>query len=189
MSSKIRQVSPARSTFITVLAWTFIVLSGFATLIAGLQNIAIFHLLSFDQFRLVFGDAKTSHQIPALVQFLLAHVRWIFASVLVFSSVTLVSAIGLLHRKDWARVVFVGLMGCGIAWNVAVVVLQYPLLSSLMPRVPEDAPAEFQSHFEWMRSVMMASSTIVAIAFTTLFGWIIRRLLSSTIRREFAPAL
>ena len=189
MSSINQPASTAQSSFVTVLAWIFIVLSGFATFIAVLQNIAIHVFFPIDQFPAVFGNARTPQQLPPLAEFLLRHVRWFLAGFLLFSSITLGAAIGLLKRKNWARIIFVGLMSLGIAWSIMSVVLQYTLLSSMVPHVPADAPAEFQSHFERMSTIMMAFSSVMAIVFTTLFGWIIKRLISPTVRREFVSVL
>jgi flagellar biogenesis protein FliO len=52
--------------------------------------------------------------------------------------------------------------------------------------MPANAPPEFRAQFESMMSAMQVVSVIFALAFCGLFGWIIWRLMSADVRREFA---
>jgi hypothetical protein len=56
---------------------------------------------------------------------------------------------------------------------------------SAFPPVPEHTPADFRDQFEIMTKVMLAFTTVISVAFSILFGWIIKRLVSTEIRREF----
>src|SRR5262245_61932242 len=94
---------------------------------------------------------------------------------------TLISAIGLLKRKNWARIVFILLMGLGIAWMLLSIGIQHSILSSL----PQHSTDQFDSHFQTMVLYMQIFSVIMAVGFTIVFGWIIRKLTSETIRQEF----
>lgn len=169
-----------RSPFVTAVAWVFIALAGSATFIAILQNIMIGLMVPVDAMR----DAEQMKDMPAFAKFLLSHPQVIFGSFLTVSAVTLVSAIGLLRRKNWARFFFIGIMGLGILWNVASIALPFFIFSS-MPPVPEHATEDFGATFEILWKVMTAFSVVMALVFTGLFGWIIKRLSSHEIKREF----
>lgn len=172
-----------RSGFVTGLAWTFIALAGFATLIALLQNIMLSIMMSVGEMQKAMRGAEQAQNIPAFARFMFDNFRLLFASFLVLSAVTLISAIGLLKRKNWARLVFVGIMGIGVLWNVAGVVLPFFMFSSFT--MPEGAPAEFREQQELMMKVMIAFTIGMAVAFGALFIWIIKRLVSDDIKREF----
>ena len=171
-----------KSSFVTVLAWIFIVLGGFATAISILQNIMIYVMFPVEEMRAAASGAKD--QTPAIALFMLDHMRVIFLSFFVICSLTLVSAIGLLKRKNWARLIFVTVMGAGILWNIGSLVFQVFFFSS-MPNVAPDASRGFASGFETIMVVMMVFSALMALGFSVLFGWIIKRLLATGIKAEF----
>ena len=182
------QLQVERSSFVTVLAWVFIVLSGFATLIAIAQNVMINTMFSFDQMETAMQTAKAQQNMPPVAEFMTNHFRLFFGAFLALSAVTLISSIALLKRKSWARLIFISLMGLGIIWNLGGLFLQQAMFSS-MPSPPTTAPPEFQAQFNLMAHAMMIFSAIIAIALSVLFAWIIKRLTSQRIRREFEDVL
>jgi hypothetical protein len=177
---------PLRSNFVTVLAWVFIGMAGFATLIALLQNLML---------QWLFLPAMQAHPIPpvppgmpAPVQWMFGHMAWFFRAFLLAASVTLIAAIGLLRRHEWARRLFIGLMGLAIAYNLLGLVWQWWFMRSMdavmhTPKMPADAEALMHG---FMR-VVQVFSTLMALGFCVLFGWIIRRLHSAQVRDEFRP--
>ena len=170
-----------RSGFVTGVAWIFIGLSGFATLIAVLQNIMISLMFPGDVAR----EAGNAKDMPAFARFMFSHPQLIFGSFLVVSASTLVASIGLLRRSNWARLLFIGIMGLGILWNIAGMILPFIMYSSMSP-MPSHTPADIRDNFELMRKVMTAFAVLMALAFTGLFGWIMKRLMSPGMKREFA---
>jgi hypothetical protein len=172
-----------RSAFVTGLAWVFIVLSGFATLISILQNVMIYTLFPVDQMHSALVQAQGQQNMPASSIFILEHIRLLFTAFFVFTLGTLIISIGLLHRHNWARILFVTLLSVGVAWNIGGLFLQWFFIRS-MP-LPPQAPGEFQAQFQTMMSVMMIFSVIMAVGMSALFGWIIKRLISPAIKTEF----
>lgn len=168
-----------RSTFVTVLAWLLIVFAGFATFIGIMQNIMIHTIMPIDRMP---ADAPGMERMPGIFRFLFSNVRLFFLSFLVLSAVALVSAIGLLKRRNWSRLLFVGLFGLGILWNIAGVILQQVVISS-MP-TPAGAPPEFES----AATFMLLFGVLFAAAFSALFGWLMFKLLSRRVRAEFLPS-
>jgi len=104
------------------------------------------------------------------------------ALLLVVSAATVFSAIGLLRRKNWARLTFIAIMVLGIIWNIGGFCLQISVFSSV-GSVP--AHADEAKFFQALAAVVMIFSLVLALGFSALFGWIIQRLTSSPIRREF----
>lgn len=176
-----------RSQFVSVLAWIFIVMAGFATLISILQNVMINTVFPIDELE---RSAPRAPDMPAFVAFFAGHVRLFFAAALAVSAATFAAAIGLLMRKNWARLLFMGLLGLGIAWNILGLVAQQFMFSA-MPIVPPEASAQFRSHLEGMHAfmiVMRVFSALFAIGLSVLFAWLIRRLGSPAVRAEFGAA-
>lgn len=175
---------PQRSTFVTVVAWIFIVLAGFTTLMSLLQNIMFFTVMPFDAMAPAGAEGEG---MPAFMAFMLRHVRLFFLAFLLVCAATLAAAIGLLRRKEWARLAFIAMLGLGIAWNLGGMALQYWVVAPAMMG-PSEAPPEFRAEFERATSVILAFSAAMALGFTVLFGWLIAKLRSQPVRQEFRRA-
>lgn len=173
-----------RSAFVTGLAWTFIALAGFATVIAILQNIMLALMFPAEELRASMREAEKARPMPALFRFMFENFRLFFASFLVLSAGTLITAIGLLKRQNWARLVFIGIMALGVVWNLASLAMPF-LMSSLVPDMPPQAPSDFHANFKLMWNIMIGFTIVIGLVFAVLFAWIIRRLVAEDIRREF----
>jgi hypothetical protein len=177
--------APGRSTFVTVVAWTFIAIAGFASFIAVLQALMFVFVFPADQFPTA-ESPKGLEEMPAFFRFMFQHIKWFFVFFWTLSVVTLVCAIGLLRRKNWARLAFVALMAIGIVWNLSGIWLQEQMMSSFpKPPVQDARAAEFQAGFETMMTIMRFAMAAFAIAISVLFAWIIKRLVSRSIKAEF----
>jgi hypothetical protein len=172
-----------RSAFVTAVAWVFVALSGFATLISILQNVMIYTFFPVDQMHASLAQAQAQQNMPPAALFMFEHIRALFTAVLVVTLGTLIISIGLLRRHNWARILFVSLLALGIVWNIGGLFWQWLFFRS-MPQPPQ-APPEMQAQFQTITSVMMIFSVIMAVGMSVLFGWIIKRLTSPTIRSEF----
>ena len=190
MSSTQRRPPAEHSDFITLLAWVFIGLSGLATLMGMAQYMMINFMMSIGQMQDAMNAAKARGDFPPAAEFMLGHIRQFIGAYFVLSLITLVASIGLLKRWNWARLVFICLMALGIVWNFAGLVLQRVMMSTMLssiPMLPPNMPPDFRAQLESMMSGMQIVGAIFALGFCVLFGWIIKRLMSAEVRREFEP--
>ena len=95
---------PVRSTFVTVLAWIFIVLAGFATIITSLQNVMIAVMFPTAQMEEAATQVKDLPGVPWFASWMFSYYQVFFLFFLVVSASMLTASIGLLKRKNWARV-------------------------------------------------------------------------------------
>ena len=172
----------SRSLFVTAIAWLFIVLAALASVSALVQNAAVTSLLPGLQ------ASARSHPLPLLTGLLVGYLPWVVGTGLVVSFATLASAIGLLLRLDWARRVFIGLLAFAIVANLLGMWLQHEVVQSVVSSTLSSAPIPAQvlgvfGGFVTAARVMAIVMTLVACA---LLAWIIRRLLSASVRQEFA---
>jgi hypothetical protein len=174
-----------RSSFVTVVAWIFIVLAGFTTFISVLQNIMINTMFPLDELR----TARASEPgMPPFFDFIFGNIRLFFLAILVVSAVTCASAIGLLLRKNWARLVFIAILALGIAWNLGGLVLQQIMIDSMMKfpmTAGKSVPADFEAGMQGMMIAIRVFSAVFALGFSVLYGWLIKRLISPSIVAEF----
>jgi hypothetical protein len=168
-----------RSTFVDVVAWVFIVLAGFGVLIGILQNIIFFMFFPDDLF-LQLSEAE--QETPGAWMF--QYVRFFVAGLLAIMIGVFVTSINLLRRRNWARLVFIGFMILGVVWNLGGLIWQWSFMMG-MP-LQEDLHPEFERQFQIMRNVMVWASAAMAVALSTLFGWIAWKLMRPEIRVEFS---
>jgi glucan phosphoethanolaminetransferase (alkaline phosphatase superfamily) len=164
-----------RSTFVTVLAWILIIFAGFATLISLLQVVMVSIMFASEELQIATNDSDVSAEV--FMQFF----SWLVYAFAAISLITFVSAIGLLKRKNWARLFFVVVMVIGIVWQIAGLALQLYLLSDLTG-VPEGDGFEGVEQFS---TIVLWFSVALGIAMSVLFGWIIRKLTTEPVRNEF----
>jgi len=172
----------SKSLFVTVTAWVFIVLAALASSSALVQNAAV---ASFLPGLTVVGNVQP---LPLLTGLLLGYLPWVVGAGLVVSLATLACAVGLLIRLEWARRVFIVLLVLAIVANVAGLWLQQEMLQSLVSNTLSRSPlpplaADVFGGFVTAARVMAVALTLGACL---LLVWIIRRLMSPSVRQEFA---
>ncbi len=173
----------ARSTFVTLVGSIFIVLSSFGTLISILQNIMAFTVFQSPELRQVMESPQPG--VPPVAAFMTSHFHLFTLAFLLVSVLTLVSAIGLLKRLNWARLCFIGIMALAVLWSLLSLVLQW-MMSSFM--LGQFAAASGENGID-MRPFFLAvtvMSAVFSLGFGVLFGWIAKRLLSPEVVAEFS---
>ncbi len=174
---------PQKSTFVSVLAWVFIVLGSFATFISILQNIMIYWIFPKKEMLQAMERADKTKHFSVFTEFMFSHIDMIVLFILLFSATSVVSAIALLKRKNWARIFFTVLMSVGIVWNVISIIIQFTFSSS-MPEMSggHAPPPEFQN----IMQIMKIASVIMVVGISALLGFVIKKLCSDSIKKEFA---
>lgn len=175
------QATP-RSQFVTIVAWIFIVLGGFATFISLLQNVLINTVFPIDQMQ--DQIAQSPSPMPPMFHLMFDNIRLFFFAFLVVTLTTFVAAIGLLRRRNWARLLFIAILGLGIVWNLVGIVLQQMMVSQMLSFQPP-APPDFEAQMQGMMLATRVFSAIFAIGFSVLFGWMIKRLVAPGVVAEF----
>jgi hypothetical protein len=165
-----------RSTFVTVVAWTIIVLSGLATLVSILWVQPVFFSPEFNQ------SLQAGPQ--PFRPFVMHHFRLFFVLYSLVAVSILASSIALLKRRNWARLCFVGLMVVAIAWQIVWLGGQLASLPSMRPQFVELE----QMGADDADSLLIASGVLIsvfALGMSVLFGWIAKKLTSAPIAAEF----
>lgn len=182
-------VPVAPSSFITALGWIFVCLGALATLVGVLQNV-MFQLAFLPNMQQQLAAQPLPPDMPASMGWIIGHMIWFFRAFLLLSVITLVAAIGLLQRRDWARRLFIGLMVFAIAYQLFGLLAQWWFTGTMQQTmaIPAGAPAQFAHGMRDFMLVVHVLSAIMATCFSVLFGWIIKRLHSPATRYEFHSA-
>lgn len=112
-------------------------------------------------------------------------------ALLLFSLLCLAVAWGLLKRREWARLAFIGLLVAGAALNFAGLALIGPFFDGLLGMFPApmlDTPdgQQLVAQMRFNRQATFASSLAGAVVFAALHGWIAWKLCTAAVRAEFA---
>jgi hypothetical protein len=122
--------------------------------------------------------------LPPLVQYLFAHPELFLGVFWTLSALTLVAGVGLLRRRNWARIYFIAALAFGIVWQVSGVWIQRRMMQTL-PTAFHNLPSEFASEMERAQNLVSAGAIVFAALTCVLFVWLIKRLLSKDIHVEF----
>ena len=174
----------SRSSFVTALAWILIAVSGFGTFISSMQAVMLTFFLPSESLLVERPAPHGIENIPPFMQFSSLEVRYFFLAFWLLTALTLVSSIGLLRRKNWARLIVVGIFGLGVIWNLGRIWLQWQQMFSFTQFLAT-FPAEWTQQMQTMMVATRVGTTIFAIAIAALLGWLIKRLVSLPVRREF----
>jgi hypothetical protein len=163
----------SRSLFVTATAWVFILIGMAASASALVQNAMLASLL------------PAAHGVTG---WLTAYLPWVTLAGLALSVATLGSAIGLLLRIDWARRVFIGLLVVAIVANLLGLWLQQELMQAVVSSTLSAAvlPPKALGVFGGFVTAARVMAVVVTLGACGVMGWIIRRLMSASVRQEFA---
>jgi hypothetical protein len=168
----------SRSLFVTSVAWLFILLGVMASGWALLQNAMLVSLLP---------PASAVGLVPALPadSMLVSYMPWVVNTGFVMSIATLVSAIGLLRRLNWARRSFIGLLAVAIVANLLGLWLQQEMMQTVVSSMLGNValPSHVFGGFVTAGRVMAVVMTLGACA---LLAGMIRGLMTDRVRQEFA---
>jgi hypothetical protein len=172
----------SRSLFVTATAWVFIVLAALASASALVQNAAVASLMPGLQIN------TDAHALPLLTGLLVGYLPWVVGTGLVMSLATLASAIGLLLRLDWARRAFIGVLALAIVANLLGMWLQQEVVQSVVSSTLSSTPipARALSVFGGFVTAARVMALLMTLGACTMLAWIIRRLMSASVRQEFA---
>ena len=160
----------------------FIVLAALASLSALVQNAAVASLMP----GWVLAGEKQG--LPLLTGWLIGYLPWVVGAGLVISFATLASAIGLLLRLDWARRSFIGLLALAIVVNLLGLWLQQEVVQSVVHNTLSRTvvPAQVLGVFGGFVTAARVMAVAMTLAACAMLAWIIRRLMSDSVRQEFA---
>jgi hypothetical protein len=171
----------AQSRFVTGIAWIFIVLA-----VSMGASAVVQHLVLAD------GTAGlrsfgTRSPWPGLTGLLVGYLPWLQGAGLLVAMATLASAIGLLLRLNWARRTFIAMLAVAIGANLLGLWLQQEVVQSVVSQTLSAValPPPAMSVFGGFVTAARVMAVLMTLAGCSVLGWIIRRLMSATVRQEF----
>ena len=173
-----------RSTFVTVLGWILICLAGFSLFGSVMQAVLVVFVLP--SFPTLVENGAEDIVIPDDDPFWIVMLVFI-GFMMLLQSIFLYASIALLRRRNWARIVTIVFLFLGLAWS-----LFFIIAAAVGFFGPIDAPTgteEFPAGMETIFRVMGVVFLIAGAGVAVLFVWLIKRLMSLQVKREFGVVL
>lgn len=173
-----------RSTFVTVLAWSFIVLAAVSVFFGLIQFLLVQFLVDQEALRAGMRTEHSANELPALVRFTFSNIRSLTAAFLGLSVLLLAASIGLLQRRDWARWLFIGFMALAVAGHLTPLAGGAGLLewtAGLLAGAPGEMRVSMQGFIYGAWLVFAFLSVLLA----AVFAWIIWKLVTPPVSDEF----
>jgi hypothetical protein len=166
----------ARSRFVTITAWVVIVFAAVGAVEAAVHHATLMSL------------APRGSGLPPVSGLVVRHLPWFTGAGFALSLATLGCAVGLLLRLDWARRIFIGLLALAITANLGGLWIQHEVVHSVVTATLSVAPLPPQALdvFGGFVTAARALAAAMTLAACVLLGWMIRRLMSPSVRQEFA---
>jgi hypothetical protein len=174
-----------RSTFVTVLAWLGIVWFGFCTLMVGAESFLFKPLFERGFMGQMTAGPGTTLLSPEALETSGQFMQVMFLVFTAVMALGVVTSIGLLHRRNWARILTIvylvlngafALLGVASGWIMGSIPMTSP-------------PPEFPSGAQWdaMMGVMRTLLIVMGIVAALICGWLIYKLVSKPVQAEFIP--
>lgn len=173
-----------RSTFVTVLAWIFIIFAGFGIFVSVMQNIMFSQMFAMPEMQQAISQLNEMQDMSFFARFIFQHFQLFLFIILALIFLFFISSIGLLKRKNWARKFFIGFISLGIIFLLIGFGLQFVFDPISQGTPPDQIPPEFTRMMRMMKIFMLIFTAVLTI----LFGWIIKKLTSKKIKKEFICA-
>jgi hypothetical protein len=173
----------SRSLFVTLVGWIFIVIAAAGSASALLQGAGA----ALSHVELPWQPAD-SQSLPLISGFLRGHLHWVMGTGLLLAVVALAGAIGLLLRLEWARRTVLVVLGVGIAANLMGLWLQHEVIQAVVHTSLSQAslPSSLADVFGGFVTASRVMAVVMTLGICALCGWVMRRLMSDSVRQEFA---
>lgn len=184
MNSSPEKPPVERSTFVTVLGWSFTVLAALSVFFGLIQLLLVVILVDQEALRAGMRTEHSADELPALIRFTFAHLRSLTAVFLVLSVLLLAASVGLLQRRNWARWLFIGFMVLAVVSHLAPLAGGAGLVewtAGLLAGAPGEMSESMQGfvHATWL------VFAVLSVLLAAVFVWIIRKLMTPPVSDEF----
>jgi hypothetical protein len=173
-------VSKPQSLFITLLAWFSIAVSALMLTSSLMQIVMVSFVFPPDM--LDQAVAQSGEMMPSFVALLFSHFKLFLLAYLLVSVLLLVASVGLLKRRNWARITFIVLLALSIAASIGSLFMQLSSVDAAMKQMDGFGGEEFKQYVVIVEGMMLG----FAIVFSAIHAWLIYKLCTPQIRDEFA---
>lgn len=175
---------PRPTPFINVLAWLFIVLAGIGILSGVLQNLAVYFWPP------LVDVLEQTRQQQTLVapgggwwQTIMANLRWVLAFNLLLSILLFAAGVGLLQRRNWARLILVVVLSLVILFTLGNLALSVQaLFADGAASVPADA---YEPAMQAASAPSILAGSLFSLLLCAVLVWVVWRLCSAGVVEQF----
>jgi hypothetical protein len=178
------QSSTQATPFVSGLAWSFIGLAGLSMLLALIPSLLFAYVVPMEPLRATVAEAIRLKMLPPLAMTAVGHLPALFMALFAGSLLTLLVSIGLLQRKNWARIAFAWIMVVTAAIHLAGLALPFYLRHDFSAAI-NHMPPDLRGVATTVTGLLVVASSVMGIVFAGFFAWVAQRLFSAEMAREF----
>lgn len=175
---------PRPNAFINVVAWLFIVLAGIGILTGVLQNLAVHFWPPLVE---VLEQTRQSDTVLApegdVWSLVMSNLRWVLAFNLLLAIVVFAAGVGLLRRRNWARLVFVFLLSLVILLTLGNVL--FALQAVIGGEAAAAATDPYAPAIYAYSAPSLMASALFSLLLCLLLGWMVWQLCRAKVTAEF----
>ena len=180
--------SDPKSTFVTVVAWIFVVLSALS-LLGSLASVLILTVtpaatLNATVNRLA-QDTTVINLLPAPYRFMMHHVYLVAVLKLIWWAAVLIASVGVLRRREWGRRAFVVVLGVQILQMIVGFLMGQSIGMSLARQLASRSPS---GRVPPGMGTGLALGGLLGVAVIAILVWLFLSFRSARVREEFASA-
>ena len=177
-----------RSTLVTVVAWVFLILSALATL-GAVMNVLILAVTPASTVDAIVSrvtqDTAVTHLLPAPYQFMMHHARPVALIKLAWCAAVLITSVGILQRREWARRTFVATLGI----EIIVVILAFVMSQSMLMGIARQLASQSRTgQVPPGMGTGMALGGLLGVGIVAILLWLLFTFRSARVRNEFTSA-
>lgn len=168
-----------RSNSVTLLAWVFIIIAALMTLIGIAQHLLVYWLVP----TFIPELRESLRYAPALARFIAAHLHWLIGLFTALSIALMVASIGVLHRHDWARRLFINLLITGLV----LLVIHLAMMTLFMAEFPLVRATLYrkQADIENFQTLIIGFNALLTIGLSAVLIWVCHYLNLPKVTVEF----
>lgn len=177
-----------RSRFVDGLAWSCLVLGALLALVCVAQDDVLNRL--YPTLAAPAGSGAAAAALAPAAQALVEHLQAALGAGRVLAAILLAVALGLLRRRDWARLALIALCGAAIAALATGVFVEHAFEQPwfVLPAATPGGAAQdaYAANYQRALALLRTCADLLALALAVVLGWLIVRLRSRSVRTEFS---
>ena len=170
----------------TVVAWLMMAVYIFKAAVSALQGVILWTIFSMGEFQEAMDQMRQDPGAPEWFATIFANLHWFAVLSFVVAVGMIVVCIALLRRQEWARKIFIVVLGLKVSLAILGLVVMPFIFGFFVPWhefLEFNDPAARPFLAIWLG--MMALMGVFTLAINGLYVWVIWKLTRPEIRREF----
>jgi len=179
-------VRPVRAPAVTVIGVLFLSLAGMWLLGILFQGAFFAFLGAMRPGGVTLGDVSADANVPVSIRFMIQYAKFFWILNIAAALGVALGSIGLLRRRNWARIAFVLLAVLGLIYSLVSVAASLLMIPYMRAQMGNLAALDVGPLFSTVATVAFSILVVKSLFLAGFFFWMLRKLTRPAIRAEFS---